>query len=108
MGSIQTPPEEPNLARFAIILAFFWRYFVTPSTHACYFEHARRDSALHAAPKHRRTTHSADFNKAGTSIKARAVAEHTTAKGEIDMSTAETPALNMDKLNAFIGQFVTD
>ena len=24
------------------------------------------------------------------------------------MSTAQAPALNMDKLNAFIGQFVTD
>src|SRR5215472_7465992 len=30
------------------------------------------------------------------------------SKGEIDMSTAQTPAPNMDKLNAFIGQFVAD
>jgi ubiquinone/menaquinone biosynthesis C-methylase UbiE len=30
------------------------------------------------------------------------------AKGGITMSTAQVPALDMDKLNAFIGQFVTD
>jgi hypothetical protein len=30
------------------------------------------------------------------------------SKGENSMSTAQTPALDMDKLNAFIGRFVTD
>src|SRR6202012_4321437 len=29
-------------------------------------------------------------------------------KGRRNMSTAQAPAINMDKLNAFIGQFVSD
>src|ERR1041384_379886 len=34
--------------------------------------------------------------------------QHESSQGDISMSTAQVPALDMNKLNAFIGQFVTD
>ena len=82
-----------------LISVFLRRCFVTPLPHNCYFELAKRETSY----SERILAKQVAIANTGKNQQAEILAE-----GEKQMSTAQAPTINMDKLNAFIGHFVSD
>ena len=111
---VSASPAQPEhrLSWFFGVSSALFRYASTPSSYLGLEVKTQRFRQASGRTEPEADRQLLGFSKAAKAARSRVVTTGTdeirSEQGDIEMSTAQVPTLDMNKLNAFIGQFVTD